>query len=378
MKKIIVVAAGTGGHIYPAIAVAEKLQENISKEAIIFVCSKKEIDRSIVNKHPFPVVALETGNGNKMLLLLFLFINGLRMLDLYFREKPGVIFSTGGMASFPAVLAGWFMRIPVILHEQNVLPGKSNRLLSWFASKVILSFEESKKHFSANKTLVMGNPVREKIKHPDNAWTRQKLPFVWGKRMVLVVGGSQGSRAINDVIIGLYEKKLVSDESFTLFHITGNLDFSRICARAEAVKLSTINGQDVYQSRRFKGYYLAQFIEEMDALYAAAELVVSRGGATALSEICARGLPAIIIPYPHAAENHQQINAEYYEKKGAGIMVLDKDLSPGLIADKMMRILTDNQLQHNMAEAALKESRPNAAGLIAEEIISRLENNRVG
>ncbi len=326
--KVIIVAGGTGGHIYPGIAIAQKLKE---KAEVLFIGSLEGLEKDLIK---FPIKLIHArGLLRKIswkaisapLMAVWGIIDSLR----YLREfRPDWIISMGGYVSFPVIIAAKMLKIPVLLHEQNVLPGATNRFLSKFADVVTLSFSESKKYI---KGVVTGNPVRESI---------LKLKKINGKQFtVLIIGGSQGARSIN-VSVGDQIDNFMK-LNIKIIHITGTRDY------------------DILKKHNYPFYHMLSYMYNIEEGYKEADIVVSRAGATAISEILACGLPSILIPFPYAAENHQELNAKVVEKYGAAIKLSDQDL--GKLSKVIGSLITDQNKLIKMRESAKKLSRNNAS-----------------
>lgn len=325
--KLAIAAGGTGGHIYPGLALAAEVKRCDPRAEILFVGTPYGLENELVTKEGF---RLELISGRTLFKSFIGFFQGIWLLG---RFRPGAVISTGGYASLPLVLAAWLLRIPIYLHEQNVLPGKTNRLCARLARKVFLSFPETKKYLAGE---VVGNPVRREIvDEPASAqadWT------------VLVMGGSQGARRLNEAVIASVTSL---PPGVKIIHLIGQRDF----------ELFHPAPSSVYQPVPY-AYNIAQYL-------AAADLVVSRAGATAIAEFLVRGLPMVLVPYPHAAEDHQTLNAEVIARADAGLVVPDREFS----ADRFMELLRAGRESYDkMKENARRLARPDAAERIIEQI----------
>ena len=342
--RLLIVAGGTGGHIYPGIAVAQAAQKKDPQVEIVFIGSLEGLEKDIISQQGFNLEfikarALLRKLSYKAISAPFVSLQGFfQALAKLKQFKPNVVVSTGGYVSLPVISAAYILRIPIIILEQNTLPGIVNRLAARFAKKVFLSFPESKKYLKGE---VIGNPVRAEILAAEVVSARQKLGLAAGKKVVLVMGGSQGSKKINEVVLSSLDK--LSD-SVQVVHIIGNRDFGWLKRHVEG--------------KNMPDYHPLPYLDQIADALAAADLVVSRAGATAIFEFLARGLPMILIPFPYAANNHQQVNAEAIEAQGGAVVVKEADFTP----EKFIALLSDQSLNYaKMSKISQKLATPGAA-----------------
>jgi UDP-N-acetylglucosamine--N-acetylmuramyl-(pentapeptide) pyrophosphoryl-undecaprenol N-acetylglucosamine transferase len=312
---IVFTCGGTGGHVYPVISIAQKLKNH----SCVFFGSKDRQDARIIPRYDFSMEHLPSSSRNLWVMLASLW-KSWRLLRQY---SPSVVVSSGGYHTFPVVIAAKLSGIPIVLLEQNVLPGRVNRWLSKYADVTCVSFAASQRYFSDVPVVVTGNPVRES--YLDDALSdsiRSKLPKE-GKK-ILVFGGSQGAQAINQAIESEYER-ILDSEDISLVHVTGAANFVE--------KYSEVPYK-LFDSKFGRTAIVAlPYFENMELLYRWADCVVSRAGATTIAELIAFKKPAVLIPYPYAAENHQELNAKAFESYKAGKMVLQKDLERQSLVD---------------------------------------------
>lgn len=342
--KIAIVSGGTGGHIYPGIAIAEELKAHDPRAEIIFIGSAEGLEKELVPKAGFPIKlirsrALLRKLSYKALSAPFVSAFGFfQALSLLIKERPQLLLSTGGYASLPVVLAAKLLSIPIYLHEQNVLPGVTNRFYSRWAKKVFLSFEQSKQYLAG---IVTGNPVRREILSYDRETSRAKLGYQPDERVVLVVGGSQGARTINRSVA---EALPLINPGVRIIHVVGHRDYSEVTAK--------ITG------RNYSFYKPVEYMYNIGEAIAAADLVVSRAGATAIAEFLTRGLPMILVPFPFSAEGHQDLNAQVVAEAGAGIFIKNSELTPA----KFASLVNDWTLNLTKMKGACRHlARPDAA-----------------
>jgi UDP-N-acetylglucosamine--N-acetylmuramyl-(pentapeptide) pyrophosphoryl-undecaprenol N-acetylglucosamine transferase len=268
--------------------------------------------------------------------------------------RPDLLIGVGGYASAPAVVAGWSRRTPTVLLEQNAHPGATNRVLARFADRICVSFAESARYFPAERTILTGNPVRP----PVGEAVKRKDAF-----SVLIFGGSAGARRLNEV--GVEAMALVARASAAphIVHQTGEADLERVRDRYRAEGLDA----DV-----------RPFIDDMAGAYGAADLVICRAGATTLAEITALGKPALLVPYPYAADDHQRKNAESLVNGGAALMILDRELSPPRLAEAVGKLRAEPERLSAMARAARALGRPEAAERVVDVCLELVRGSQRG
>jgi UDP-N-acetylglucosamine--N-acetylmuramyl-(pentapeptide) pyrophosphoryl-undecaprenol N-acetylglucosamine transferase len=355
--RILITGGGTGGHIYPALAIAHSLREK--NHQILFVGAEKALDREIITREGFefrsiPVLPLERRFS------FFIFKFGIKFIMGFFQSfsilldfRPQLIVGTGGYSSAPVGLAAYFLRISLLIHEQNLYPGLTNRFLSRFAREIDITFPESRKYFRKGKVRATGNPVREEILNQNRERALKNLRLRSGKFNLLVFGGSRGARAINYCFAQILRKSLLEGKSLQIILLTGFLDFEYLIRAAKESKIPL---------------FIRPFLHHMADAYGVADLVVSRAGATTLAELTVCGLPAILIPYPYATNRHQEYNACFLEKEGAAMVILERDLSPERLADSILRLIADRERLERMREKSRGLGRPQATDKIMESI----------
>jgi UDP-N-acetylglucosamine--N-acetylmuramyl-(pentapeptide) pyrophosphoryl-undecaprenol N-acetylglucosamine transferase len=354
--KIIIASSNTGGHIFPALSLAQKLKQKNFQ--IYFVTDKGRIENKIIEKG----FNLETISATKLYLNSPLaFLNSVINLLKSFPESaaiinkinPDVVIGFGGYASFPAVMTAGIYKIPVIIHEQNVIPGRVNRIASFFAKKVAVSFPEAKKYFNSRKVITTGCPIREDLFQVGKDAALKEFNFKSDKFTILVMGGSQGSHKINEQFIKVISK--IEDISmFQIIHLTGRNDFNYV--------------KNTYGRTGVSACCVA-FLEEMSYAYSIADLIISRAGASTLAEIITFKIPSVLIPYPFAY-GHQKANAIILAEKGASIIIEDKDLSAEKLKEVLLQFLNSRDSLKKMKDALDKINVLNAADNLAELVIS--------
>lgn len=331
-------AGGTGGHLIPGIAIAEELLQR--GEEVLFISGKRPIERKILKDRPFLVKELEVEGlvgrplKDKARALFKLFRATLSAYGLLKKYAPSVVIAEGGYVSVPVILSARLLRVKCALHEQNLLPGRANRLLSRIVDRVFIGFPESKAHFPAEKTILSGNPVRKELLRPRAREHRGPG--------LLILGGSLGARFLNDLMLKIASRLFSEIPNLLLIHQTGHEDYERI--KGEYEKLGLWEGH----KDRIK---ILPFIEDMGWAYGEADLVIARAGASTLSELIALKKPALLIPYPYAADRHQDKNAEVLARAGAALVFKQEDLEVEKFLKSLLALMQDTETLRQMSSA---------------------------
>lgn len=367
LSRILLAGGGTGGHLYPGLAIAERLQ-SLGAECR-FVGTTRGIEARVVPARGFPLHLIHARGlagkpWQKIMAALTSLWGVLDCLSLLGRHRPQLVISTGGYVCAPMLLASAVRGIPVLMLEQNALPGKVNRKLGRLANKICLSFAESAHFFPQKKCVVTGNPVRQEILSATRAEGLAHFSLPEGRPVLLVTGASQGAASLNEAV--LRALPMWKEHPWTVLHLTGANHFEMIKERSSPL----LEGA-VLDYRPFA------YMNEMHLAYAAAQLVVSRAGATTLAELTARGLPSILIPYPWAAERHQDVNAETLVQRGAAIKIDDSSVVE-LLADAVAGLMEDSGRLGKMAEASLAGGCPHALDNIVELIVRDFDTEKNG
>lgn len=365
--KVLIAAGGSGGHIFPAIALARALEDRKGNIEIMFVGSSKELDRRIFEKEKFRhslISANKLPYGMSFRLIPFsikLKLDILRMLFLLASYRPNVVVGFGGYVSFPAIFAAYILNVPKVIHEQNVVPGRANKVLFKLANRVALSFDATKEFIGdcASKAVVSGNPIRRQMLKGDRSLGIKKFGLEESKFTILVVGGSQGAHALNEKFVGALS---AIDEpvrrSMQVIHITGLKDYEWAV--------------NAYSGIRNLEHRVFSFIDRIEEAYSASDLVVTRSGASAIFELAAFAKPMILVPYPHAM-SHQAENARVFSEKLAAIQIDEKELSEKIFKDCILKLFNDRILIKNMAEEARRLAVPDASDTLAKEVLKACE-----
>lgn len=353
MKKFLFVCGGTGGHIFPAVAIADSLKK-MGVTDITFAGRKDSMEERLVAKNwPYEYISavpLHRGPFLKNLALPFNLSKALvRAKSVIKKVKPDVVVATGGYVSLPIVLAAGTAGIPVYLQEQNAVAGVANKVGARYAKTIFVTSDEAAKSFPAEKCMIFGNPVREL---PAGDTLPRPAEFEAGKKAVFIVGGSQGAVGINNKIEESI-KAIAAREDVSVVWQVGVKNVEAIGARVGEVKNVAIRG----------------FLDNIYAYMKHADLIISRAGASALAEILAFGKPSILLPFPHATANHQEHNARVVEKAGAALVELDAEENH--LWEKVESLLGDESRLSAMADAAKKLGMPDAADQIANVILEK-------
>jgi len=375
--NIVIAGGGTGGHVFPAIAIAKRLAMKIANINITFVGTVKGIESKIVPREGYDIRFIKSeGLVGKGLLntvrSAFKIPLSLKDSRRILKElKPELVLGVGGYSSGPVVLSASLMGIPTIIHEQNTLPGLTNKLLGKFVDTVAVTYHESIKFFPEEKTYLTGNPVRMEILQGDRERGYKKFSLDRDLFTIFVFGGSLGAAHINKAMSEALAYLEPFKHKIQFLHQTGDRDL-------DAVK-------EAYRVREFKGTIIP-FAYEMADAYAAADLIVSRAGATTLAELTACGKAAILVPYPFSAGNHQEINARKLWDVGAAQMILDKDLSGKTLAELIVYLLQEPDAISQMERTSKALGNPEATekiiqlimGLLKKKIEFKMEKNSKG
>jgi UDP-N-acetylglucosamine--N-acetylmuramyl-(pentapeptide) pyrophosphoryl-undecaprenol N-acetylglucosamine transferase len=354
-KAFIIAGGGTGGHLFPGIAVAGELAKRYRNASILFVVGRRKMESEILSDYGYEMTSINLeglkGRGWKKGLAVLCKIPGslLRSARILRGFSPDMVLGMGGYSSGPLCLTASFMGIATAIHEQNSYPGLTNRLLARFVDCVFLSFADAGKHLKPRSWFLSGNPVRQELLAlSGDTGAANRSGFT-----LLAVGGSQGARAINKAFAEAL--RILKDQGrlIHVIHQTGQTDYER------AVK--------DYQEKGIKGQ-LAPFIKDMGRAYHRADLIIGRAGASTVFELAALAKPSILIPYPYAANQHQKHNAQSLVKIGGAEMICQSDLSGQKLAQVIIKYIDSPSDLEEMGRQAQKLARHNAAGLIVDKL----------
>ncbi len=347
--NILVSSAWTGGHIYPGICILEELKKCVQKLKVIFVTNKKGAAIRILKKYNYRAVFIDTEGHLKRFLAIPKVLQLLRK-----NSSIDIILGLGGFLSLAACIAGKLMGIPVFAHEQNVIPGRANRILYrlFLLDKLFISFKETERFLKGNRCVFSGNPVRKEFfqvrKKKGSGFT------------VLVIGGSQGAAVINSTFLQALKLLLKKGVKLNVIHQTGDFDFERIKHEYENIGINA----DVFS-----------FSDNMPELMQKADLVISRAGAGSIFELSASGKASILIPYPFATDNHQEKNALMLKRMGGAIVIPQSKLTPEELAMLIESLMGRAEILELLGNRAKKLANPDSAKIIAKSILDEVKNN---
>ncbi len=355
-RKIVIAGGGTGGHLFPGIAIAQEFMSRNPDNTILFVSTGNPFEKSALSRAGFRMEVITAagvkglGRWKQLKSIVTIpqgIMGSIRILKNF---KPDLVVGVGSYAAGPVVMAAWLMRKKIVLHEQNILPGITNRLLAPFADRIYVSFRDTRANFNSKKVRLTGNPVREEIlirgKQSATSAPGPDQPFT-----ILVIGGSQGAHSINMTVIEAL-KYLRQKDRYCFLHQTGPVD---------AIEVKT-----AYQ-RYGIASTVKRFFQNMGHRYQQADLIICRAGATTVAEVTAVGKSVIFIPFPFAADNHQVLNARSLAQDGAAEMILQKDLNGRMLAEKIEYYASHPQALGLMASKAKNFGKPQAAREIVDD-----------
>ncbi|MBU1486685.1 undecaprenyldiphospho-muramoylpentapeptide beta-N-acetylglucosaminyltransferase [bacterium] len=337
--KVLIACGGTGGHIYPGLAIAGELLDKklCQREEILFCGASKSGGLAVIIKEGYDLCQIEAcGLGSfrpdKVIGTFFENLKGfLRSFPILKGFRPDVVIGLGGYASFGIALASFILRIPLLICEQNSIPGRANRFLAFLAKKVAVAYPGAKDFFSAKKVVLIGNPVRRGLGKIERKEAGKYFGFKEDGPVLLLFGGSQGAHRLNEAMVEALEHL----GQVRIIWVSGPPDYN------------WVKGHRLPQ-----GVILRPYLDEMPEAYAAADLIIARAGATSIAEITALGLPSILIPYPYATAGHQQANASFLEERGAARIIPDKELKGEVLVREIRDLLKDKETLKKMSEAS--------------------------
>jgi UDP-N-acetylglucosamine--N-acetylmuramyl-(pentapeptide) pyrophosphoryl-undecaprenol N-acetylglucosamine transferase len=368
--RCVIAGGGTGGHLFPGIAIAEAFFEKEMGNEVLFIGTDKGIETRVLAEGRFPLRTIQArpmrGRSflEKIKVLWNIPMTVSEAISILKGFRPQIVLGVGGYASGPTLLAAFLLRLKRAIHEQNVVPGMTNHVLRWFSQRVFVSFEETKKYFPEKKTIVTGMPVRREI-----FACLPCLPYrqAAGKEGVkkprenrftlLIFGGSAGARRINQKMMEVLGQLQEIKSSLKFIHQTGKEDIDLV--------------SEAYQKGGFDAL-VKPFFDEMAMCYQISDLVICRSGASTIAELAVCGKAAILIPYPYAAHNHQFINAKQLVESGAAVMIRDEELSGPLLAKTILHLFNHPEERERMENAILQLGRPKAAQEIVDHCYALL------
>jgi UDP-N-acetylglucosamine--N-acetylmuramyl-(pentapeptide) pyrophosphoryl-undecaprenol N-acetylglucosamine transferase len=365
-QRILIAGGGTGGHVYPAIATIEALKE-IKAFEFLYVGGKNGLEEKTIPKLGIPFQSIWVSGFQRyftvrnFLFPIKLMVSLLQSWKILKEFKPLIAIGTGGYVSGPVIYVASKMGIPVLIQEQDVYPGVTTRLLAKYAHKICLAYEGAQIYFEefVTKTIVTGNPVRVKLIQDSKQELKKKIGFNQQDKIILVFGGSQGARSINQAMEKLLPN-LIEKHRIQILWQTGEKEFQSVKRFEKEL------------SKRIK---LVPYIDDMSSAYTMADVIISRAGAITLAELAIVQKPTILIPYPFAAGKHQEHNAKFIEEAGAALMVIEKTGWEDELEEAIEKLLTDHKAQQQMINRWNRLACPAAARNIASEVLELINTN---
>jgi UDP-N-acetylglucosamine--N-acetylmuramyl-(pentapeptide) pyrophosphoryl-undecaprenol N-acetylglucosamine transferase len=341
--KIVVSGGGTGGHIYPALALIRTIKEKHPETEFLYIGTEKGLESKLVTRENIPFEAIEITGFKRTISTenvktIMRFITGTQKSKKILKAfNADVVIGTGGYVCGPVVYAASKLKIPTLIHEQNSVPGLTNKFLSRFVDKVATCFDVAANYFPSEKVVLTGNPRASEVLGMQDFSVLQSLGLQHDKQTVLVFGGSRGARPLNDAVINALDA--IAGKPYQVLYVTGE-------AHYEKVK------QEIDQRQRANNLVVVPFIYNMPEVLRVVDLVVARAGATSLAELTALGIPSVLIPSPYVTNNHQEKNARALTDVNAALMLLEKDLTNETLVASIDEVLLDKSKKEAMQKAA--------------------------
>ena len=364
--KIIVSGGGTGGHIYPALTLIRTIQERVPEAQFLYVGTKRGLEADIIPKEGLPFETVDIQGFVRRLTPVNILRAGkavggvLKAMNIVRSFQPDAAVGTGGYVCGPILLAASLLHVPALIQEQNVVPGITNKILSRFVDKIAAGSEAAARHFPQDKVVFTGNPIRREVLSAERPAGYAAFGLDPAKLTVLISGGSRGARTINRAMIGVLQH-YADVPGIQLLHVTGKAEYADVLQRAKAagISLDTVDNLVV-----------RPYLYNMPQAMAIADFAIFRAGAIGIAELTARGIPALLVPYPYAAENHQEFNARELESAGAAKVILNHELTAEKIISVLDKVLRSDETRARMAMASQLLGRPKAADAIADLILA--------
>jgi UDP-N-acetylglucosamine--N-acetylmuramyl-(pentapeptide) pyrophosphoryl-undecaprenol N-acetylglucosamine transferase len=356
--RVVIAGGGTGGHLFPGIAVVEELHRRFKDPEILFIVGRRKMESSILADYGYRVTSIDVEglkgrDWRKALRTLFKLPKSFWQSAAVIKHfAPKLVLGVGGYSSGPFCLAARLLGVPTAIHEQNSFPGLTNRLLARFVDRVLISFQESSEHFGSGRLFLTGNPVREAFFTDSGRGAKNREAFT-----LLVVGGSQGARAINQAFAEAIKILDGRGKHPAVIHQTGESDYERV--------------REDYRTKGIQGE-IVPFIQNMASAYDSADAVVGRAGATTIFELAAAGKPSILIPYPHAANQHQDTNAQAMLAVGGAEIIRQESLSGESLSQALLALMDNRERLRMMGENARRMARPDAARAIVDALVEMI------
>lgn len=372
--RLVLAGGGTGGHIYPAVTIARRVLAIQPHAQLLFVGTKDGLEADIIPKEGFSLATIEVHGFARRLSWTNIRTAGQALTAVWTSRRlirqfqAQVVVGTGGYVCGPVLLAASLMRIPTLVQEQNVIPGVTNRILARFVTQVAVGYGEAARYFPRNARVVeTGNPIRPEVMSVTREQGLKNLGLAPGKITLFVAGGSRGARSINTAMLHVYPFVQARPE-LQLLHITGKNEYNSVVEQVRHLGIDPSKTGNIN---------IKPYLYNMPDALAAADLAVSRAGAIALAELTARGIPAVLVPYPYATANHQEYNARILEGRGAAMVIRDNELTGPVLLAALQKILHNQDVLARMAHASRALGKPQAADKIARLILALAAKERL-
>jgi len=357
--KVLITGGGTGGHIYPAIAVAQKLKQDIDIEKIFYIGCKKNMEKDIVLAENIDFYSINVSGMPRIksmkLIKWFIELGFATIKSVFYisKLKPDVVFGTGGYVSGPVLLAAKILNIPFVIHDPDAYPGIVNKFMAKWASAVSISFEQAKSHLKSKNIMLNGNPIRANFLRVSKDEALKELNLDNDKKTILIIGGSQGARNINNALLDAVPDLI--NQGFQIIHQTGVKNYDKYIEELAQKHPEMTNNPC---------YIVKPFFNSMEIPLNAADLAISRAGSLSISELNLCGLPSILVPYPYAAADHQRFNARAMEEANASIYLEDSECNSDKIFELILYIFNNPKKFEQMKNSNQKMAKPQATEAI--------------
>ena len=363
--KIVFAGGGTGGHLLAGLSIAQEISFRFPGARIIFFGTNRKKESGYIEKSSYefkPIMACKPTSFIRLPLFIFAALIGIihSLINLII-IKPDIIVGLGGYGSALPVVAAYILGIPIVLIEQNVIPGRANLKMSRWADAILCHWESSKKRFKKGEVAVTGVPIRSGIIKSEAAGGDNPFGLDFQKKTLLIMGGSQGAQAINKVMLQSIPKLQTLVPGLQIIHLTGKHGYEEV--------------KEVYSGTGIKSY-VSEFYNDIGAAYKLSDLVISRSGANTIAEITAVGIPAILIPYPYATDNHQYWNAYELSSAGGALIIEQEELDPERVTKLVSDLLMNDERLDNMKKINRSLNKPLAAARVVDKICQTLKEKK--
>jgi UDP-N-acetylglucosamine--N-acetylmuramyl-(pentapeptide) pyrophosphoryl-undecaprenol N-acetylglucosamine transferase len=365
---VIFAGGGTGGHLMAGVSIAEEISSRFPDVSIVFFCTDLKKEAGYIETGGYQIKQIRaqklTSFRHLPSFLFFSTVGIVCSLIHIVAIRPDIVVGLGGYGSVLPVVAAYFLRVPIVLIEQNSIPGRANRMLARGVNTVLCHWENTAKLFKKAKSIrVTGIPVRKDILRNKTEKEYKTFGFASEEKTLLIMGGSQGAQTINRVLLQSLPKLKKMIPELQIIHLTGKLGYGE--------------AKRVYDKMGIRAF-VSEYFEDIGLIYGITDLIISRSGANTVAEIAEVGIPAILIPYPYATDNHQYWNAHELSNTGGAIIIKQEELNPEMITEIIFRLLTNREKLHEMKNLNKKQSKPFAAKRVVDGILQTLAEKRQG